>query len=483
MFPDARAARASAAGTALLCGVACFGSSGCGARDRSWVPPTRVFLLTVDTLRADHLSVYGYPRQTSPNLERLAEGSLVFKRAIAQWPRTGASFASLFTGRYPDTTGLTHRADIRVPDEYLTLPELFQGAGYETVAVISNPVLSTSLGWDTGFDEYVETWRDLGPLPNNPHKVRRRTNALEVTRLATPLLSRHAAAEKLFVWIHYTDTHAPYTLPRGVRNPFLGDPWDDRQDTVEAHLPISRLIGQQSQTSFYIAQYDANILLVDREIGALLDHAESLGLLEDALLIFTADHGESLGEHGAYFMHGELPFNASAHVPLIFKDYRRAGERLDVASAVELVDLYPTIGDLIGAAAPEGMEGDSLALFLGPGLRARGGGAAEDRIRYAFSSAGASRAGSRYYRTVQDAGWKLIFHPGSAGNSFDLFRTDEDPAETNDLAQAEVEQLGRLRSELFAWMEARKPPDLEQTVAEEADRETRRALKALGYVD
>src|SRR5215210_6271669 len=95
--------------------------------------PRRVFFITVDTLRADHMSLYGYPRQTSPELSRLAAGGAVFDRAIAQWPKTGASFASMFTGQYPQTTGLTQRAVMRIPEEYLTLPELFQENGYTTL--------------------------------------------------------------------------------------------------------------------------------------------------------------------------------------------------------------------------------------------------------------------------------------------------------------------------------------------------------------
>ncbi|NHZ73604.1 MAG: sulfatase-like hydrolase/transferase, partial [Nitrospirae bacterium] len=102
--------------------------------------PRRVFLITVDTLRADHMGIYGYPRQTSPELDRLAEQGVTFTRALAQWPKTGPSLASLFTGRYPKTTGLTHRAAQKIPGEYLTLPELFQSAGYSTLGVVSNAV-------------------------------------------------------------------------------------------------------------------------------------------------------------------------------------------------------------------------------------------------------------------------------------------------------------------------------------------------------
>ncbi|MFL6293731.1 MAG: sulfatase-like hydrolase/transferase, partial [Thermoanaerobaculia bacterium] len=115
--------------------------------------PRRVFFITVDTLRADHMSLYGYPRKTSPELARLAAGGVVIDRAITQWPNTGASFSSMVTGHYPQTTGLTHRAAIRIPEEYLTLPELFQESGYTTLGVVSNAVLAAKFGWNDGFDE------------------------------------------------------------------------------------------------------------------------------------------------------------------------------------------------------------------------------------------------------------------------------------------------------------------------------------------
>src|SRR5688572_1235535 len=176
--------------------------------------PRHVFLITVDTLRADHMSLYGYPRQTSPRLSELAGGGVVFEHAIAQWPKTGASFASMFTGQYPQTTGLTHKAAVRIPEEYLTLPELFQESGYTTLAVNSNAVLAAQFGWNDGFDEFLETWGG-GDFPEDPHVFRKLVHAPRVNELALPLLEKHAKDDRLFVWLHYTDPHAPYMLPEG----------------------------------------------------------------------------------------------------------------------------------------------------------------------------------------------------------------------------------------------------------------------------
>src|SRR5437764_8143421 len=126
------------------CGKAKEGGASAGLH-----PPRRVFFITVDTLRADHMSLYGYGRATTPGLQALAAGGVTFDHAITQWPKTGSSFAAMFTGLYPHSTGLTHKAALRIPAPYLTLPEFFKEQGYQTFGVVSNAVLAASLGWDT----------------------------------------------------------------------------------------------------------------------------------------------------------------------------------------------------------------------------------------------------------------------------------------------------------------------------------------------
>ena len=439
--------------------------------------PRRVFLITVDTLRADHLSAYGYARATSPELDALGASGVTFERAIAQWPKTGSSFASMFTGLYPHTTGLTHRAAVRVPAEYLTLPELFKEKGYTTVAVQSNPVLATRFGWDTGFDEYLQSWGS-GDVPPEPQALRPLVHAGKVNSLALPLLEKHAGTDRLFVWLHYSDPHAPYVLPDGAENPFLDDPHFTQEATVPAKVTRAYRLGDRTDLKYYVAQYDANVRVVDRAIREVLEKARSLGLLEDSLVVFTADHGESLGEHDSWFEHGPLPYNTTSHVPLFFVgDGIPAGQR--VGRPVELVDLYPTLLDLVdpGREVPD-LEGQSLAPFLQ-------GKGTEKGFRVAYSEAGRKR--DRYH-TVQDATWKLIFNSGrkraraaaSATGGFELYNLVEDPEETRNLAAANTAELRRLRGDLLAWMKTARSRGGDEDVV---DPETERALRALGYAN
>lgn len=444
--------------------------AGCGPRVAEDAP-RRVFFITVDTLRADHMSLYGYPRQTSPDLARLAATGVTFDGAIAQWPKTGASFASMFTGQYPQTTGLTHRAAIRVPEEYLTLPELFQENGYTTLGVVSNAVLAAQFGWNDGFDEFLETWGG-GDFPDDPHAFRHLIHAPKVNELAIQLLEKHPKDERLFVWLHYTDPHAPYMLPDGVANPFLDDALFQGDTVVPRKVARGYKLGGRDDLKYYVSQYDANVLVADLYIRKVLDRARELGLLEDSLIVFTADHGESLGEHGSWFEHGPLPYNTTARVPLFFVRDGLAGlpAGTRIGRPVELIDLYPTLRDLVvpGYEVP-GLEGKSLAGFL------RGQDSPDFRL--AFSEAGEK---PRYFRSVQDGKWKLVLGVGGKRpTGMELYDLAADPQETRNVATAHPEELRRLRAELMGWVKNRPG----RHAGQEEDEETLKALRALGYAN
>ncbi len=463
----------------------CKPSPPSGRQSKTQVP-RHILLITVDTLRADHLSAYGYPRATSLRLSDASQEGILFEQAISQWPKTGPSFASMFTGQYPQSTGLTHKAAIHIPDEYLTLPELLQQAGFATVAVMSNGVLSRDLGWDRGFDEYLQSW-DLAPqVSDDPVEYRKTMNARRVNELALPLLDRMRGAERLFAWIHYSDPHAPYLLPAGVENPFLGDGFDVAPERPPRKEARNALPGELRPLADYIAQYDANIAFADRQIGLLLDHARELGLLDDALVIFTADHGESLGEHGYYFGHGRQPYNPTARVPLLFwLPGQQTGPRR-VTRPVELVDLYPTVVELAlpGQTVP-GLEGHSLAPFL---RDANDNKPAEPAPHYAFSEAGGGSP-LTHFRSVQSSDWKLIYHPRlqhkgkEVAQRWELYDLNADPAEEHNVIDQRPAALRELRSQLDGWMKGSEWIRRNQGQIAEHSEEVRKALKALGYTN
>ena len=482
---------------AAFLGVACAP----GASPAPSGPPRHLILITVDTLRADHTSLHGYPRATTPEIDRRASEGVVFERAIAQWPKTGTSFASMFSGRYPQSTGLVYKAALRVPEDLEVLPAILRDLGFRTVGVVSNAVLSKELGWDRGFDEYLESWGD--ELTEDPLEYRKLLWAGRVNELALPLLERHRDAERLFAWIHYSDPHAPYVLPEGHENPFVDDPLYQREpaERVDLHGTRGKAIGDRRELAFYRAQYDANVLVTDRAIGELIDRVDQLGLLADAVVVFTADHGESLGEHGSYFEHGPLPYNTTSRVPLVVWAPGRVAPRR-VEAPVALVDLFPTLLEwlLPELDRPAFAEGQSLLSVLRgeaerapsaadqpPIARAKAPIArAEAPIAPAeapIARAEAGRPPQRFW-SVQDARWKLIYRQPREGRTpsldhYELYDLVADPLETDNLAAADHLELARLRRALEAWRSEAAGEGLERP---KSDSELK-ALRALGYLD
>ena len=477
---DAQSAAKSSTRLGALIGVTLL-ALGLGSCSRAPSPPKRVFLITVDTLRADHLGSYGYERNTSPFLDRLAADGVLFERAIAQWPKTGTSLASLFVGRYPQSTGMTHHAAIEIPDEYLTLPELFRQAGYTTLGVVGNAVLDSDLGWDQGFDEYLQPWRLSEELPESRLEWKELLSARSLNQLALPLLERHAGDEKLFMWLHYMDPHGPfYLLEWGGENPFIGDRYYTGDQRVGSWFPRRSWIGDNDEVRYYVAQYDANVLVTDTYAQEFLERVEQMGLLEDSLVVFTSDHGEALGQHD-YMGHGKVPYNTGVHVPLFFysPNGELAGTRIE--TPVELIDIYPTLRDLIAAEdAPADLEGESMTGFLGLGDRPR-----PELFSRAFSGAGVGKGRWYTFSMVQDDRWKLIYHPAHGKAyprpHYELYDLQADPGETVDLLEQETDQARRLQAELERWLEASAELAPGEEGEDQGER-MRKILEALGYV-
>jgi arylsulfatase A-like enzyme len=318
-------------------------------------------------------------------------------------------------------------------------------------------------------------------LPETRHEWKELLSARSLDELALPLLERHVQEEKLFVWLHYMDPHGPYYLIEWDReNRFIGDEHDTGEEKVGNWFPRRSWIGDHDEIRYYVAQHDANVLVTDTFIESMMNRAGELGLLDDALGVFTADHGEALGQHN-YMGHGRVPYNTGVHVPLIFHRPSdvRSGIRID--RPVERIDLYPTLADLLGwEMIDESFEGGSLASFLRGGPKPP----ASD-FRFAFSGTGNGKGRWYHFRMVQDERWKLIRH-SARGRAYpeahyELYDVESDPGETVDLYEQNATEATGLRTPLERWMEARAEVAL-GTEGEGQGERTRKILKALGYV-
>ncbi|MDX1501490.1 MAG: sulfatase [Thermoanaerobaculia bacterium] len=453
-----------------------------------------ILLVTIDTLRADHLSSYGYVRPTSPVIDRLAAEGVRFDQAAVQWPKTGPSFASIFTATYPKDNGIVRKIGIPVPLEYRTLAEELRGLGYTTHAVVANGAAGSDFNFDQGFDTYIETWK-LPPTDKLPDPNR----ADGVTALALALTGRIDRDKPFFLWVHYLDPHFPYTPP---------EPWSDMFQDDEHYQPLRELevdpkakkrdlvgigYGQvldgRTDLGFYVARYDAEIAFNDHHLGELLAGLERDGWLDNTLTVLTSDHGESLGEHYYMFDHGRFSFQTCLRVPLIFH-FPGVLSPAVVKEPVELIGLAPTLLEAAGLPLEEGRwaQGRSLAAEL---LRPE----APDRPRrpYAFSEAGYGVDG-RWQRIVRTERYKLVeareggaqrWVTGEPGKPYALFDLESDPGETENLYDRLPDEAERLKAVLERWKAAGFDPrrdDPSQVEEREMDPETRRQLKALGYL-
>ncbi len=454
--------------------------------------PLNVLLITIDTLRADHLSSYGYSRPTTPCIDRLAAQGTLFENCLVQWPKTGPSMASLLTSTYGSTSGVMRETlKIKVPLHYDLLPELLQRAGWNTLGVVSNISLSEKFQYHQGFDRFVVT-------PGTESR------ADTVTERAKELLASRDPAKNFFLWVHYLDPHAPYIPPKRHLELFVGDAdWkagsaapmaiDPRVQNPAAAAPEQNDIGmipayayfparypwvkEKDQLRNYIAAYDGDIRYLDEYLGKLLEWMNSQELLSRTVIVLTADHGEGLGGHNYFFEHGRFPYDDCAHVPLVVVHPDWAPRR--VAAPVALMDVAPTLLDLLDVQNGWQFEGQSLQPWLDSG-------APSDLARPVFVESGYTK---EYDVSIRRGKWKLI-KIGSqktaallSGKKYELYDVAADPGETKNLIEDEAAVFEALREELDLFVDAayaKTPPDPEGVQLSD---EERKQMDALGYTD
>jgi len=326
-----------------------------------------VVLITVDTLRADRLGCYGFDAQTSPNLDALAAGGVLFERAVAASGVTAPSHASIMTSLYARRHSIGPRnGSTRLLDE-ITLAGIFREAGYETAAFVSNVVLKRRIGLDTGFQVYDDELSS--PVRNRPLLVERVAEL--TTRRAIAWLKRPRET-RFFLWVHYQDPHGPYDPPEGFldRLPYRPPPDEEPLPVLdkqhgEGGIPAYQVIGEMRLPSRYRHRYAGEVLYADHWIGELLRAVRAMEGGDETIVLLTADHGESFGEGNFYFAHGHTTTPDLTHVPFILAAPELAPERR--AELVSHVDVMPTLLELAGHRPPRFAQGIALGPFLRSG--------------------------------------------------------------------------------------------------------------------
>jgi len=449
--------------SAVVLLVAC----GPSAEERRLADPRpNVLLISMDTTRADHLSAYGYERPTSRRLAGLAAEGVRFDVAYAPSATTGPSHASLFTSLHPVAHGVLKNGYPLAAD-FATVAERLSEAGFETGAVVSSYVLSSRFGYDRGFGDYDDDVSHAA-TPSGTRLWEGQAvegkfygSADDTTRRALDWLeAREYADRPFFLFVHYFDPHDPYRPPQGYQPPFAPD--------AKTALKIPRTI----------FLYDTLLAFTDREIGRLLDGIARMGLDEDTLVIVTGDHGEGLMQHGHMF-HGVHIYEEGVRVPLIARWPGHLPQGRVVSSPVDLLDVAPTLLELVGAEGVAAFRGQSLAPLL------RGDAEGElDRPIYLYRrqyaggevAEGIHARGEKY--GVRVGRWKLIHGPEEG--TLELFDLEADPGEKQNLADRQPERAAELGAMLEEWLRANRRGAQEPVSLSEEDR---RRLEALGYIE
>ncbi len=411
----------------LAVAVAVFLATRRPAAEGRAAPRPHVLLITLDTVRADHIGCYGARGAATPTLDALAASGVRFATAVAHAPLTAPSHASILTSRTPLGHGVRDNGAYVLPEGVRSVAEDFRAAGYKTAAFVSGFPLTRRFGFDRGF----ETYDDQLPRGSDPRRTAYvERNAGGTTDAALRWIDATGAAGPLFLWVHYFDAHAPYEPPAGFAER-TGSP------------------------------YAGEIAYVDSQIARLTGRLESAAPGRTLVLV-TADHGESLGEHGED-THGIFVYDSTLRVPFLL-----AGPGVPAAQVSPTVargiDVAPTLLDLAGIAAPAG-EGRSLRPAF-PGVRL------DDAPTYSESLHPLLQYGWAPLHSLRTDRYHLIEAPRP-----ELYDLQRDGQETSDRAAAEPARLEGLRGELRKMMTTVTP-----AAARAIDAETAARLEALGYV-
>jgi arylsulfatase A-like enzyme len=434
---------------------------------RAGLGALNVVFVILDAGRADHFGAYGYARPTTPHIDRFAREGVVFERAFTPAVYTLGAMSSVWTSQYPDR----HHADVsfaaRLPRDRLTLAELLGAQGIHTAGFVSNVIAGTFNGFDRGFSEFHEVFREQA------------TSGADGLARTVPDWLAGQGSRHFFAYVHFREPHCPYDPPPPFDTRFGPDgpiPRDRRgacgPGTWITDVNQGRRALSPAERDHLVRLYDGNLAFADEVVGQLRAALEKAGLLERTVVIISADHGEALFEHG-WIGHNVQLYDESMHVPLVMRlpagKGPPPGTRL--GTLADLLDVAPTIADLFGVMG----RGGSLRQFQGRSLLpllTGGGGEAAILSRTVWER-------PRY--ALRDAAYKFIYDTRTGEE--ELYDLGHDPGETRNLAASDPLRAAWSRQALHHWTSGAAREATSGTVAPaQMTREQCENLRALGYV-
>ncbi len=395
--------------------------------------PLNILIVTIDTLRADHLGCYGYSKIETPNLDRLARSGVLFENAFSQVPITPPSHASIFTGTYPMVHQVRSLGGFSLDSSHPTIATILQQKGWQTAAFVGSTAVARATGLNQGFQTYDDRMTEPG-MNGNPSQRR----AGRVVDRALEWLGQQSGQTPFFLWVHVFDPHTPYDPP----SPF--------KEKYTDHL------------------YDGEIAYTDRELGRLFEAVEQKAPPDQTVLVVLSDHGESLAEHGEY-SHGVFIYDSTLRIPWIMTGPGiRTGQR--IKEQARTIDLLPTLMDLMGGETPAQCQGVSL-------VPAFSGGRIRTTYSYAESLLPKIDMGWTELRGMRTDKWKYIRAPRS-----ELYDLESDPKETINVIQRYPAEAEKLEFQLRELTATGTGEPAERVHSKPISEETEEQLRSLGYV-
>lgn len=448
-----------------------------------WLPqpvpvPRNVVVISLDTTRADALGAWGHPDAHTPALDALAQQSVRFARAYTSSPTTLASHTSLFTGNVAHTHGVP-RNDHGVSPDNVLLAERLAEAGFDTAAFLGAMPLAAHSGFPQGF-AHVDA--DFSHHRAEGAGQTERPGA-EVTDAALAWLRGRTDDAPLFLFVHYFDAHAPYDPPADLREALVPDLADEKLGAVKQLQRLPLLKRRDPEAFPALAAklerlYRAGVAEVDRQVGRLITGLDDAGLLEDALVIVVADHGETFATHDELFDHGETVYDETTHVPMLLRLPGAAQAGRVVEAPVGLVDLVPTLVDWLELPS-EDERFDGYSFF--DALHQRGNWQRPGPLFLEATKPHLEGAvgwqNDALDKAVVDGAWKYLLRPRRKAEA--LYDLGRDPDEQHDALQDAPDRARPLKAALQAWRKEADP--LPSPLI--SDARVQAELAALGYTD
>ena len=483
-----------------------------------------IIIYVLDSLRADHLSCYGYDRETTPNIDGLAKEGIVFENAYSQSTWTRPSAASILTGGYPGFHKTTTR-ESRLPCEIPVIPELLRDRGFKTAAFSAMGNVSSALGFNRGFDRFYDLFKEKSLVGKRTMSTIDRERlyfesekevvlplAKDINQFFFPYL-RSTGKSDFFAFIWSIDTHIPFSAQDGTKR-FCSDseskswpgekPNGERNNLIKkAWLRLREEPAQlKSQIRKEIDLYDSEIYYADHHIGKLIEELKRLNIYDETVIIVTADHGEGFSEYGRVSRHGFLPYDEIIRVPLIIKlpDCPEFQEFKGVRrkSVVQLIDLAPTILSLTDGTDEQKFQGRNIMPIIQTDASIINYTFSETRVHEYTSTYLSIRGdGYKYIKTILPE-WSLFnirkdpvhffgrqFFRRLQGKNRKLYNLDKDPHEKTNVIKLEKKRAEELDVKLTNW--SKSNVEVAGTIKAdhiaEMDDEVKKHLVALGYVD